>query len=211
LSANPQIDAETEEEEELSPRAARAMRIVLWSVVAVMAAGWIFLFYNVLSRSLAPPAPPPPPPNKPEVAKAAAPAKPASAPAAPSPSTASKAAPQRVVVTIDTPVDGATVGQDFEIRGWALDGRSTTGSGVSAVHVYAYPEDGSPAIGLAGIGPPWHARADVAAAMGSQFEQSAFSARVPQLRPGHYVIKALAFSSVTERFEADRSIFVTVR
>jgi hypothetical protein len=56
LSASPETDLDTAEEPELSLRAARALRIVLWSVVAVMAAGWIFL-----SRSLAPAVPTPPP------------------------------------------------------------------------------------------------------------------------------------------------------
>jgi hypothetical protein len=72
LSANPESHLASDEEPEFSPRADRALRIVSWSLVAVMAAGWIFLFYNVLSKSLAPPAPPPPP-------VAAPPAKPAAA------------------------------------------------------------------------------------------------------------------------------------
>jgi hypothetical protein len=77
VSANPASTLETEAEPELSPRADHALRVVSWSVVAVLAAGWIGLFSNVLARSLAPPPPPPPVAEKPAPAP---PAKPTAAP-----------------------------------------------------------------------------------------------------------------------------------
>jgi hypothetical protein len=108
LSANPESNLDTEEEPALSPRADRAMRIVRWPLVAVMAAGWIVLFYNVLSRSLAPPAPAPPVAETP--AQAAKPAaKPAAAPPVTTPTTSPTTATNQALRTAISRYGRATV------------------------------------------------------------------------------------------------------
>ena len=42
------------------------------------------------------------------------------------------------LVTVESPVAGAAA-QPLEVRGWAIDGNATSGTGVDAVHVWAYP------------------------------------------------------------------------
>src|SRR5688572_17484929 len=115
------------------------MRIVLWGIVAVMAVAWIFLFYNVASRTLFPP-PPPAAPAKPaepaaKPAAAAPPAaKPAPAAAAPSPA----AAPPVTLdggttgpsITIESPTNGAVVSQPFVFSGWSVDRSAPDGTGI---------------------------------------------------------------------------------
>jgi hypothetical protein len=214
LSANPETNPDTEEEEELSPRAARVMRIVLWSVVAVMAAGWIFLFYNVLSRSLAPPAPPPPP-----VAAKPAPAPPAKPAAAPPVAAAAKPAahgPSREVLSdvriqLDTPNNGETVNQPFPVIGWAADLAATDGTGIGAVHVHIYPCVSCPAayVGTAEYGAE---RPDVAAAIKPNLPLSGYSLVVAGLPPGEYRLYVFATSTLTNSLAPKAtSATITVR
>ncbi|PYR59979.1 MAG: hypothetical protein DMF85_06400 [Acidobacteria bacterium] len=70
-------------------------------------------------------------------------------------------------MTIDTPVPGAKVGTYLLLGGWAIDGAATGGSGIDAVHVWAYPNPGSGQdpifMGAAELNVP---RPDVAAAFG---------------------------------------------
>jgi hypothetical protein len=47
-------------------------------------------------------------------------------------------------LAIDVPAHGSTTGQPLVIAGWAADLGAASGSGVQAVHVYAYPSSGSP-------------------------------------------------------------------
>ncbi|MEE8346218.1 MAG: N-acetylmuramoyl-L-alanine amidase, partial [Dehalococcoidia bacterium] len=47
------------------------------------------------------------------------------------------------IMSLDAPGAGATVQQPFRVAGWAIDRGAPSGTGVDAVHVYAYPADGS--------------------------------------------------------------------
>src|SRR6185369_3037631 len=45
-------------------------------------------------------------------------------------------------MSLDLPLDGSTVGQTFSVGGWALNLGEPSGTGVDAIHVYAYPVSG---------------------------------------------------------------------
>lgn len=116
-----------------------------------------------------------------------------------------------VLITIDGPADGATVGTSFALNGWTLDRRATSNSGIDSLHVYAYPNPGSGAQPLwIGAFRPNLTRTDVASAYGSQYQASGF--RIPaNLAPGVYDIVIFAHSSVSRSFDNGRLVRVTVR
>ena len=104
-------------------------------------------------------------------------------------------------MSVDTPTPGQSVPKlstTFAIGGWALDRASPSGSGVDAVHVWAYPvAGGSPFwVGQATFGVQ---RPDVAAAFGPQFLNAGFSGVVgiPSSVPaGAYDLVVWAHSSI---------------
>lgn len=128
--------------------------------------------------------------------------------------------PQTTIVTvrargdarlwIDTPVAGAGVSGPFAIGGWALDRDATAGTGIGAVHVWAHPHSGGPAIFL-GIAAYGGSRPDVAAVFGSRFTSSAFDLIAPALSPGHYDVVAYGFSAVSNTFAAVQVVHVHAR
>jgi glucose/arabinose dehydrogenase len=113
-------------------------------------------------------------------------------------------------MALDAPAPNATIGRSFRVAGWALDLNATTGAGVDAVHVYAYPlPSGAPAfLGVAALG---DARPDVAAVFGPAFQNSGFHLDVTGVAPGRYRIVAFARSTVTGTFVISRSADVTVQ
>ena len=78
---------------------------------------------------------------------------------------------------IDGPIDGQHVRQPFVTGGWAADVGAVAGTGVDAIHIWAFPVMGT-AIGAgrfvdqAALG---GSRADVAAVFGTQFCASGFN------------------------------------
>ena len=86
-------------------------------------------------------------------------------------------------MAVDSPVAGAVMTGSIVVAGWALDGDAISGSGIDAVHVWAYPSSGAPPIfgGAATLG---YSRPDVAAAFGAQFASSGFALAVQNLPPG---------------------------
>ncbi len=89
------------------------------------------------------------------------------------------------VVTVESPVAGAA-GQPLEVQGWAVDGAATSGTGMDAVHVWAYPASGDPVfLGVATYG---LARTDVGTLHGAQFTASGFSLRAPAVLAGGSVV-----------------------
>jgi hypothetical protein len=111
-------------------------------------------------------------------------------------------------MVVESPVAGPA-GQPLEVRGWAVDGTGTTGTGVSAVHVWAFPAAGNPVfLGEAAYG---QSRPDVGAAHGSRFTPSGFSLRAPMVLPaGPWSIVVYAFSTVTGTFNNTSTIAVTL-
>jgi hypothetical protein len=91
-----------------------------------------------------------------------------------------------------------------------IDRDSTSGPGVDAVHVWAYPiNGGSPVfLGTATLG---GARGDVGAAYGSQFTNSGYNVTVSGLPPGQYQLAVYAHSTVTGTFNQSRVVTVVVQ
>ncbi|HET7219362.1 MAG TPA: fibronectin type III domain-containing protein [Vicinamibacterales bacterium] len=114
-------------------------------------------------------------------------------------------------LTVDRPGDNSVLLSDTLLAGWALDRAATSGTGVDAVHVYAYPNPGSGAapvfLGVASYG---GVRADVGAAYGSRFTNSGFSLPVVGLATGTYDFAFYARSTVTGTFNATQRRRVTI-
>jgi hypothetical protein len=114
-------------------------------------------------------------------------------------------------LSIDRPGASTLLPTDFLIQGWAADlgAPAGTGTGMDAVHVYAYPAgSGAPTfLGMASYG---EARGDVAAAMGAQFMNSGYSLPVVGMAPGAYTIAAYGHSLVSNSFSIVKTVPVTV-
>jgi hypothetical protein len=116
--------------------------------------------------------------------------------------------PGNPVMTIDTPSAGASTGQPFAVAGWAIDRDATSGTGVDAIHVWAYPSSGSAIfLGTAQLGA---ARNDVGGIYGAQFTNSGYNLAVSGLAPGQYQIVVFAHSTVTGTFNQSRVVAITV-
>jgi glucose/arabinose dehydrogenase len=114
------------------------------------------------------------------------------------------------MLTIDTPQGGSTGSSSFTLAGWAIDLRSTSGSGVDVVHVWAYPASGGPPI-FAGAPTYGLPRADVGAAFGNaRFNNSGYRLTVASLGPGTYDLVVWARSTVTSTFVINRVVRVVI-
>ena len=112
---------------------------------------------------------------------------------------------------VDTPVHGATTNQQFSIVGWAIDYAAATGTGVDAIHVWAYPSPGSgTAPVLWGAATYGYARPDVAGGFGTQFTNAGFSLSKSGIAPGTYLVVVYAHSTVTGTFNQEQSLTITV-
>ena len=114
-------------------------------------------------------------------------------------------------VYLDTPGNGALVQQPFTLAGWAADAGSLNGTGIDAVHVYAYPNGGRGTpffLGAASLGTR---RPDVAAFLGNpRFEPTGFTHTVANLLPGPYLLVAFGHSVLTGGWNASART-ITVR
>jgi glucose/arabinose dehydrogenase len=116
--------------------------------------------------------------------------------------------PPSPLMQLDTPSNNAVLRQPFAVAGWALDAAASGSSGISAVHVYAYPAGGSPIfLGSAQMG---GARPDVAAFFGSQYGQSGFGLTARGLTAGSYTLVAFGLVTATNSFGVVRSVNVRV-
>jgi len=116
------------------------------------------------------------------------------------------------VMSLESPASGAAT-QPLVISGWAVDLAEPSGTGVDAIHVYAYPNPGSgqPPVFL-GSAPYGASRPDVAAAFGDRFRTSGFSLIASGLTPGlTYQIVAYARSTVNGTFNNASAADVTLR
>jgi hypothetical protein len=114
-----------------------------------------------------------------------------------------------VQMAVDAPAQGATVFASFVVAGWALDGAAITGSGIDAVHIWAYPSSGA-APSFAGAATLGHSRPDVAAAFGPQFATAGYALAVENLAPGSYTLIVYARQASTGTFAVQRAVPVTV-
>ncbi len=116
-----------------------------------------------------------------------------------------------VLMTIDMPATG-NVDSVFAIVGWAIDRGATAGTGIDALHVWAYPNPGSgtPPVFL-GVAQQAPSREDVGAYFGGRFADSAYSLVVDALPSGTYDLAVFPHSTVTGQFEAAGVVRVTVK
>jgi endonuclease/exonuclease/phosphatase family metal-dependent hydrolase len=112
------------------------------------------------------------------------------------------------VMCVDSPARNGTVPSSFVVGGWAIDFASRTDTGVSQMHVWAYPQSGAPPVFLGEI--THGARPDVAAAYGKQFMQSGFSVTVKNLAPGGYMLVLFPYSSITNAFDYAAAVTVNI-
>jgi hypothetical protein len=113
-------------------------------------------------------------------------------------------------LVIDTPRFQQDVGQPFTLAGWAADLDADNGTGIDAIHVWAYPlAGGSPVfLGTAALG--GH-RPDVAAIYGDRFGDSGYGVTVGGLTPGNYDIAVFGWSAARGGFVSAKTVRVTVR
>lgn len=114
-------------------------------------------------------------------------------------------------VTIDTPRVQQDVPQPFTLAGWAADLSTDMGdTGVSGVHVWAYPLAGGAPV-FAGAALYGGARPDVAAVHGGQFRASGFTLTVDGLPPGNYDLAVFPWSTTLGDFAPAKVVRVTIR
>ena len=121
------------------------------------------------------------------------------------------------LMSIDTPAAESTLpNATFNVAGWAIDRSAASGTGVDALHVYAYPNPGTgqPAVFLGAVAPSL-ARSDIASFYGSRFERSGFSLAVDPsaagLTPGVYDIAVWAHSTATGSFNSAAVVRIRIQ
>ena len=121
------------------------------------------------------------------------------------------APPSTPSMALDNPAHGSTLSPSFVLVGWAVDRGAPAGTGVDALHVYAYPLVNGVLGAPAFLGPANYGavRSDVGAVFGNQFTNSGFSLAAT-LSPGSYRLVASAHSTVTSSFVTSTSADVTV-
>ena len=119
--------------------------------------------------------------------------------------------PSNMAIAVDSPRNTSTVQAGFTVAGWAIDRGAASGTGIDAVHVYAYPNPGSGAAPIfLGVATYGGGRPDVAAAFGAQFAFSGYGLVTPTLPSGTYQIVAFGHSTVTGGFTGSASSTVQV-
>jgi hypothetical protein len=86
-------------------------------------------------------------------------------------------------MSLDAPVHGSTVGQPFVVGGWAVDTAALTGTGVSAIHVWAVNSAGAGT--FLGVAPYGGERGDLAAILGERFRYCGFTMSATGLAAWH--------------------------
>jgi hypothetical protein len=116
-------------------------------------------------------------------------------------------------IVIDTPTRNLktiAAGAAFTVAGWAADLDDEGGTGVDAVHVWAYPRSGGDAIFL-GHAAPGGKRPDVAAIYGDRFKSSGYGVTAAGLPAGDYDVAVFAWSTVLQGFAPASTVPVRVR
>ncbi len=113
------------------------------------------------------------------------------------------------VVFVDQPTASASLSTPFSISGWTIDRFATADSGVDAVHVWAYPVGGGPAVWV-GAATSGISRPDVANAYGSQFAASGFALASVTLPSGTWDLAMFPHATGTQSFWAPTVRRITV-
>jgi hypothetical protein len=110
-------------------------------------------------------------------------------------------------MSVDALTDRAA-GQSCTVSGRAVDFAAPAGTGVDTVHVWAFPETGSPIfLGAATYGLPC---ANAANYLGERARASGFSRTVTSLAAGKCRIVAFAHSAVSGLFDQSRVNAMTI-
>jgi phospholipase D-like protein len=115
--------------------------------------------------------------------------------------------------SLDNPRAGSALQRPFWMSGWAADTGATSGTGIDAIHIWAFPTKGGPAvfIGAASYGA---SRPDVGTYLGStQFRNSGWNLQVNSSNlpaAGTYDFNVYARSTVTGQFMGIGSVRVKV-
>jgi glucose/arabinose dehydrogenase len=112
-------------------------------------------------------------------------------------------------IIVDTPTPGS-VTSGFVVAGWAIDASAASGTGVDAVHLWAYPEAGGAPV-FVGANTAWVARPDVGAIFGSAFTPSGYQIVTMPLASGAWNLVVFARSTFTGTFSLSAVVPVTVR
>jgi hypothetical protein len=114
-------------------------------------------------------------------------------------------------IAVGPPTPGELVAPVFLVAGWAVDLAAPSGTGVNAIHVWAFPTTPGAAPIFAGAATLGYARPDVAAIFGPQFLNSGFGLVITTLPSGQYDLAVMMQSAVTGTFNAVRVVRVTVQ
>ena len=114
------------------------------------------------------------------------------------------------MMALDEPANGSVCQQPCPLSGWAIDSSAASGTGIDAVHVYAFPAAGG-AGRLVGVAQYGTSRPDVGAALGARFTNSGYRMMVRGLAPGTYALYAYGHSVVTNSFSVAKGTTVTAR
>jgi uncharacterized protein (DUF2141 family) len=112
-------------------------------------------------------------------------------------------------IVIDQPVAGA-ITLPAVVAGWAVDLKSEGETGIDAVHVWAYPAEGGPAV-FAGAASYGHARPDVAAAFNHPAAaNSGYALTLRALNPGQYRLVVFAKRTGAASFDVVESVVIDI-
>jgi hypothetical protein len=109
-------------------------------------------------------------------------------------------------------VDLATPNSDHTVSliGWAADRRASSGNGIAALNVWAYPDSGAAPVFLGSAGAPTIDRLEPRLVLGAQFANSGWNFASSAMAPGGYRVVVYALSAVTGQFDAVRVVRVVV-
>lgn len=114
------------------------------------------------------------------------------------------------LLNIDLPAQGSVVTQPFVLAGWAFDASAANGTGMSTIHVWAFPNPGSGAAPrFVGV-PNFGTRPDIGAFFGAQFAPSGFGLVVSGLPPGVYQLWLFGWVDALGTFGIARTLDVTI-
>lgn len=112
---------------------------------------------------------------------------------------------------VDTLVNDDVVQQPFVLSGWGIDATAPAGTGIDAVHVWAYrnPGSGEPPV-FVGQATYGIRRDDIGSQFGSRFTNSGFSLSVSSLPAGRYLFAIYGHSTATHAFTVVQSVTLSL-
>ena len=116
-----------------------------------------------------------------------------------------------ILVSIDTPAAGSTVDRSLVVGGWAIDPAASSGTGIDAVHVWAWSVADPSQYVFLGAPTAFGDRPDVGSAFGAQFTRSGYTIVGTLPSAGSWIILVYPHSSVSGQFGLPTGALVTAR